>query len=711
MSGGKVPVLTICAPARLPLFCETACRVHGDASAALLRVVILGLDGNGDIVRVAPVPGDGLLEGGMPQSGDVFFGADNCIRVAEAVAVARVSGSARLAFRVVRAGDDVVPIDALFLPVAGDAEGAVCELALVATGDAAASTIGQHFRFLEQAAADARDGLIVTDRNGSIVHVGAGATLLFGYEPAELIGRNVSMLMPEPYRSRHDQYVGNFHATGRGKILGIGPRELPARHRDGSIFPIELSVSEAEWNGQKMFIGLCRDISARMERERALQDAQATLSESVQKLEAANSELARRQDEVSALADRLKTARDEARGANRAKTDFLATMSHEIRTPLNGVIGMAQVLAATKLDAEQRDHLAVILESSETLLGLLNELLDLSKIESGRMTLEPRDTELAKFLSPILEHWRQRAEAKGLEFCVVRDPGLPTRATFDPVRLRQVLDNLLSNAIKFTDTGSVSLDICAREFADDGHGLEFAVADSGIGIKPENLGSVFDSFTQADSSITRRFGGTGLGLAITKRLVELMTGTIAVESTLGAGTRFTVTLPCRCAPGACTARPATAAAQQVETTVPHAVPDAGEGLDVLVAEDNAVNQKVIKTILAALGHRATLAGNGLEAIAELDAGKQFDLILMDLHMPEMDGLAATQAIRARGGAMASVPIIGLTASAMERDRETCLQAGMSDFVTKPIKIDALAFALGQAASGASEAQEAITPPA
>lgn len=685
MSGRLTPQLSIAGDAHLALLCRSACTVRGDATEALLRILLVGLNTNGDVVRIAPRP-DALPEGiALPVVASAFFGPGNLARIAHAIREAIAQGSARLCFEVMIRDASPVRVDALFLRSTSEsAGGAVCEMALIAAGDLAVETIGQHFRFLERAANDARDGLIITDEAGAIIHISEGTTALFGYEAVELLGQDVTVLMHEPYRSRHYQYVNGYRESGKGHILGIGPRELPARRKDNSAFPIELSVSEAEWAGRRVFIGVCRDISARMERERALQDAQKTLSDNVKKLESANSELIRQQAEVSALAERLKKARDEAREADRAKSEFLATMSHEIRTPLNGVIGMAQVLSATKLEAEQREHLAVLTESSETLLGLLNELLDLAKIESGRMHLEVQPVHLSKFLAPIAEHWRRRAAAKGLVFDVRVTPDVPANVECDSTRLRQILDNVLNNAVKFTDTGSVTLEVArSTGNADGAPGLRLEVTDTGIGVTPDRQAGIFNAFTQADSSITRRFGGTGLGLAICKKLVALMDGHIGVESAPSRGARFWIELPCR---GAAAVPPPQQPA--VEATVE----TAGAGFNVLVAEDNLVNQKVVKTILAALGHRATLAGNGREAIRLLEAGA-YDVVLMDLHMPEMDGLAATRAIRARGDHLGAIPIIGLTASAMGHDREDCFAAGMNDFVTKPIKIDTLARSL------------------
>jgi len=696
MSEQLTPQLSIACDTHLAHLCHSACAARGDATQALLRILLLSLNSDGDVVRIAPHP-DRLPEGvTLPIRASVFFGSGSAAQVAEAVREAVEEGSARLRVEIESREAGPARVDALFLR--GTAEGAggtVCDLALIASGEDAVETIAQHFRFLERAANDARDGLIITDETGAIIHISQGTTALFGYRPEDLLGQNVTVLMHEPYRSRHYQYVNGYRESGKCQILGIGPRELPARRKDDTVFPIELSVSAAEWAGRQVFIGVCRDISVRMERERALQDAQKTLSENVKKLQSANDELVRQQAEVSALAERLKKARDEAREADRAKSEFLATMSHEIRTPLNGVIGMAQVLSTTKLEPEQREHLSVLTESSETLLSLLNEVLDLAKIESGRLHLDVQPLAFSKFLAPIAEHWRRRAAAKGLVFDVRLAPDVPANVDCDSMRLRQVLDNVLNNAVKFTDSGSVILEVSRRlGGAADTPVLAFEVTDTGIGVSPDRQADIFNAFTQADSSITRRFGGTGLGLAICKKLVALMDGRIGVDSTPAAGSRFWIELPLR---------GATAASAPQHQAIPETGAADSTALNVLVAEDNLVNQKVVKTILTALGHRATIAANGREAIRLLELGA-YDVVLMDLHMPEMDGLAATRAIRARADHLAATPIIGLTASAMGQDREECFAAGMNDFVTKPIKIDTLAQSLCEVTSHS-------TPPA
>ncbi len=535
--------------------------------------------------------------------------------------------------------------------------------------------LGDYLGCLQKVANDCRDGLIVTNSQGQTLLFSNIAASLFGYEPAKTLGQNITIFMHEPYRSRHDQYIGTYRETGKGKILGIGPRELPARHKSGSVIPVELSVSEVHCNGQRLFIALCRDISARMEHERALREAHEELAASVVRLEMANRELEAHQRELANLNDNLESARDAAQSADRAKSEFLALMSHELRTPLNGIIGMTQMLANTGLDDGQRRHLEVIGDASETLLALVNDLLDLAKAESGRMTLEPRPTMLSSFIRQIADHWNLRCTPKDIDFELVLGDALPEVVLLDPLRIKQILDNLLSNALKFTEKGKISF-FAKIENTDGRDGLRFDILDTGIGIPAEQQSKIFERFTQADSSNTRRFGGTGLGLAICKKLVMQMGGGIGLESTVGAGAHFWVKCPYR---------PAETGGD-ISVADPPAPrsgqPATNRRLNVLVAEDNEINQKVIAASLEAMNHDFTIAPNGREAI-ELLGSARFDVVLMDLHMPEMDGLAATRAIRTRTDQLSTIPIIGLTASAMDKDRESCLAAGMSAFVTKP----------------------------
>ncbi|MDH5759228.1 MAG: ATP-binding protein, partial [Gemmatimonadota bacterium] len=624
--------------------------------------------------------------------------------------------------------------------------------------------------FLAAVVDSAATAILTSSEDGTIETANPAVERLFGYPPASLLGKNLTMLMPPRQASEHAGYIHRYMDGGRPRIIGIG-REVQGRHADGDVFPVHLAVSEFVVEGKRHFAGIITDLSQQKETERLLIQA-----------------------------------RDEAQRADRAKSDFLATVSHEIRTPMNGIMGMASLLMDTDLTPEQLDRVSTIQGSTQSLLGLINDLLDFSKVSAGQMELEAAPFDPVRAIQDVMRLYAERARSTGVSLRMFVDGWSPVAVSGDVTRLSQILLNLVSNGLKFSEGGRVTVRIRADPLEErDAARLRFEVSDSGIGIPADRLESIFDPFTQADSSTTRRFGGTGLGLPISRKIAEAMGGTLSVESVEGEGSTFTfaVELPLAAAtsvhgdvllvcpspedrsalsgrilavggkafPVAGTAaagelleggsffntvlvspdlasewdvgglaaryrhtafvalesgparvrewadrgwtgafpspltdgdllRAVTLGRDRLTRTDPIAN-ESGKSADpvslrVLVVEDNTVNQRVVDGFLEHMGHRRQVVSNGVEALDAL-AQSDFDVILMDVRMPEMDGIEATRRIREKDGG--GPRIIFMTADALPSTIATCRAVGGDEVLTKPVDRGVLEAAMRRAADG------------
>lgn len=394
--------------------------------------------------------------------------------------------------------------------------------------------------------------------------------------------------------------------------------------------------------------------------------------------------------DITSLRERereLKKARKAAEAANEAKSAFLANISHEIRTPLNGILGMTQLLASGNLNAEQRDQIETILDSGKTLMAILNDVLDLSKIEAGRFDISPIDNDLDHLLRRLYKLWAPRAAEKGLALTLEMDADITSFLRFDPVRVRQCISNLVSNAIKFTERGTITISASVAPLEGDDLEARVTVADTGAGMSDETLNKLFAPFTQADASTSRRFGGTGLGLSISRKLARLMDGDITVVSSEGQGSAFTLTFRSRRG-SRTSAAPANSDIDQTGDV------HWARGLSVLLVDDHPLNRKVARLFLEPLGIEIVEAENGELALLQLQT-RSFDLVLLDMHMPVMDGPETLRHIRAHRDAFRDVPVIALTADSLGPDNMRYGEMGADGYVAKPIDHRELILEIGR----------------
>jgi len=610
----------------------------------------------------------------------------------------------------------------------------------------------------------ATDGVITINAKGIIQGINGAARRIFGWQEHEVVGKNVSILMPNPHRDAHDSYLSRYFETGEERIIG-SPREVYAQHKQGHLIPVRLGVGRVNLkDGETLFVGFVADISDRKAMEERLRESQERLSSLMQNIPGASfrrqfdkewtpiflsegmfdisgysSRLFLNQeksfaklvfeDDFKYVCDRIQSldahnstyaieyrlkhqngepvwvlenglvVRDDqgnvkwidgvminisnlkqveqelinakllAEEAAESKANFLANMSHEIRTPMNAIIGFTDILLDSTISGENRRHLETIEKASRSLLHLLNDILDSAKLEKNKLDVQPVAFNLANCVDTVISTLWLNAKGKGIDLSLTLSDELPEVVFGAEDRIRQVLMNLVGNGVKFTESGSVSLDVTAVDGEKDM--IRFSVTDTGIGIAPERVSAIFDPFTQADSSMSRRFGGTGLGTTISRQLVHLMGGEIYATSELGKGSCFYFDLPL----------PASELESQEQSDLKLTLPP----LRILVCDDIEQNRNLLKILLERDGHTVITADDGIEAIERYQADEP-ELILMDLQMPRLDGLGASREIRnwEQKYDKHAVPIVALTASVLAEDRYQAQAAGMNGFANKPI---------------------------
>lgn len=494
----------------------------------------------------------------------------------------------------------------------------------------------------------AGDGILSFDADGKIISVNSAICEMFGYRPDELEGQSFSVLSYESHSKRTGMDIVK-HLMTRSRENPVIAREFSGFTRLGSVFPAELTLTRYDVAGKEYFSVILRNITERKEAE---------------------AQLVRAKEAAEALAQ--------------AKSEFLANMSHEIRTPLNGIFGTVQLLEKTGIDEDQQELISIMKASTTSLLRIVNDVLEFSRLEAGKLALEKTEFSLTESIKNAVAPSYLEAERRKVWFNTYIPGEVPARLIGDPYRLGQVILNLVHNAVKFTPSGG-SVDLTVRSLVRSGPSLilQFSVKDTGVGIAPEKRDAIFQAFTQADNSSTRKHGGTGLGLSIASRLVHLMGGDIWVESTVGKGSTFHFT-------ASFDETRETGVVETGEAETKTRDPGEFSKLQVLLVEDNLINQKIGRRFLESLGFSVSVADNGKQALEHLE-GSKCDLLLMDCQMPEMDGFTATKMIRAMeaNGGRARLPIIAMTAHALSGDQERCIAAGMDDYLPKPFEEEVL----------------------
>ncbi len=490
------------------------------------------------------------------------------------------------------------------------------------------------------------DGMVTINDTGIIENINTSGCRIFGYSKLELLGKNIKTLIPEYHPENNNKKSDAHKKTTHVNIIG-NIQKTTGLKKTGEKFPIDLSVSEMMIGGYKKYSGIIRDDT-----------------------------------EQNKIKNEIISSKNEAILANRAKSEFLATMSHEIRTPMNGVIGMSELLQNTDLSPEQQDYVDTIISSGHALVELINDILEFSKIEAGKIELERISFNLKSTIHEIIQLLSIKANEKNIELMFNYHSNCPQQIIGDKGKIRQILLNLIGNAIKFTEKGHVTVDIDCTP-SDGNVSFHFKIQDTGIGIEKIKIDKLFEAFTQADGSTSRKYGGTGLGLSISKKLVCLMKGEIGIESTLGKGSNFWFNLDLE--KETVEYEKNTNYNSKNRKTHNHEINIDNIKGNILLVEDIVVNQKVATGLLSNFNLSIDIANHGLEAI-QMIADKKYDLILMDCQMPVMDGFEATRIIRKTD---TDIKIIAVTANALSEDQEKCIDAGMNDHLGKPFNRDQL----------------------
>jgi len=527
------------------------------------------------------------------------------------------------------------------------------------------------------------EAIVTFERDGTITSLNGKTEHLFGYSRDELLGTSMARLMPEQEwltQQKHIAYIDTDAPTSFSQH-----RELTALKRDQSRFFMDLAVTRFQHHETSLFVAVMRDITERRVTFQRLQLSQVELKNYINELEASRQTMEHQAEEIVTIAEEQNFLRTKAEAADNSKSEFLATMSHEIRTPLTSILGVSDLILDALNDPAQRENVLLIKRAGEGLLRIINDILDHSKLEAGKLHIEAIDFHLESTIKNTLEVLLHRADENDTFLDYEISKKLPYGINADPQRIHQILVNLIGNAVKFTKNGRVSLKVMPDQLIGERSGLKFTITDTGIGISEQAQKRLFGKFEQEDASTTRTYGGSGLGLSICKMLVELMDGEIGVTSELGKGSTFWFSLPY--GEVSSDVRPKVFSDQKL-------VYAASRPLNILLAEDNRVNRMLISNMLVNVGHQVDTADNGEMAVQAIKK-RRYDLVLMDVRMPKLGGPEATEIIRRQEGEATRLPIIAVTADAMETHRGRFIDAGMDAVVAKPIELDKMLSTIDQ----------------